>query len=53
MADKTIVLSDKEQADIKEILIDKDEKAALKVLDQIMHRIEAEPGHVCGPRSFK
>jgi hypothetical protein len=53
MADKTIVFSDKEQADIQEILIDKDEKAALKMLDQLMHRIKAEPGHVCGPRTFK
>lgn len=53
MAEKTVVFSDKEQADIQEILIDKDEKAALKFLDQLMHRIKSEPGHICGARSFK
>jgi hypothetical protein len=50
MADKTIVFSDKEQAQIQEIIIDQDKDEALKFVIQLMDRIKGVSGHACGPK---
>jgi hypothetical protein len=50
MADKTIIFSDKEQAQIQEIIIDQDKNEALKFVIQLMDRIKGSGGHACGPK---
>ena len=50
MADKTIVISDKEQARIQEIIIDQDKDEALKYVIELMDRIKGTTGHACGPK---
>lgn len=51
MADKTIIFSDKEQAQIQEIIIDQDKNEALKFIIALMDRIKGSAGHACGPKS--
>lgn len=50
MAEKTVVFSDQEQAQIQEIIIDKDKDEALKFLIALMDRIKGTAGHACGPK---
>ncbi len=50
MADKTIVFTDQEQAQIQEIIIDQDKDEALKFVIQLMDRIKGGVGHACGPK---
>ena len=50
MAEKTIVFSDQEQAQIHEIIIDQDKEEALKFLIALMDRIKGSSGHACGPK---
>jgi hypothetical protein len=49
MADKQLLISDKEQQQIEAIVIDKDKEEALKYLTQLVQRLKGTPGHVCGP----
>jgi hypothetical protein len=50
MADKTIVFSDQEQAQLQEIIIDQDKAEALKFVIALMERIKGGGGHACGPK---
>jgi hypothetical protein len=50
MAEKTIVFSDQEQAQIHEIIIDQDKEEALKFIIALMDRIKGSSGHACGPK---
>jgi hypothetical protein len=50
MAEKTIVFSDQEQAQIHEIIIDQDKDEALKFVIALMDRIKGSVGHACGPK---
>lgn len=50
MADKSIILTDKEQAQIQEIIIDQDKDEALKFVITLMDRIKGTSGHACGPK---
>jgi hypothetical protein len=50
MAEKTIVFSDQDQAQIHEIIIDQDKEEALKFLITLMDRIKGSSGHACGPK---
>ena len=50
MADKAIVFTDKEQAQLQEIVIDQDKDEALKFVIQLMDRIKGGSGHACGPK---
>jgi hypothetical protein len=50
MADKTLIFSDQEQAQIQEIIIDQDKEEALKFVINLMDRIKGGGGHACGPK---
>ncbi len=50
MAEKTIIFSDQEQAQIHEIIIDQDKEEALKFVIALMDRIKGSSGHACGPK---
>ena len=50
MAEKTIVFSDQEQAQIHEIIIDQDKEEALQFVIALMDRIKGSSGHACGPK---
>ena len=50
MAEKTIVFSDQEQAQIHEIIIDQDKDEALKFVIALMDRIKGVASHACGPK---
>jgi len=50
MPDKTVIFSDKEQAQMQEIIIDQDKDEALKFLVELMDRIKGTAGHACGPK---
>jgi hypothetical protein len=50
MADKTIIFTDKEQAQLQEIVIDQDKEEALKFVISLMDRIKGSAGHACGPK---
>jgi hypothetical protein len=50
MADKSIIFTDKEQAQIQEIIIDQDKDEALKFVIALMDRIKGGSGHACGPK---
>ena len=50
MAEKTIVFTDQEQAQIHEIIIDQDKDEALKFVIALMDRIKGSSGHACGPK---
>ncbi len=51
MADKTIIFTDKEQAQLQEIVIDQDKNEALKFVIALVDRIKGgTAGHACGPK---
>ena len=50
MAEKSIVFTDQEQAQIQEIIIDQDKDEALKFVIALMDRIKGIAGHACGPK---
>lgn len=50
MAEVVISFTDADQNRMQEILIDKDEDAALKFVSDLADKIKGHPGHACGPK---
>ncbi len=51
MAEVVINFTDAEQARLQEILIDKDEDAAMQFVSDLADKIKGHPGHACGPKA--